>query len=109
MAGFGWPQAVVILSDREDVVAGKDPEFVPRWDAPNSVVWFEGGHERSFDVDAVAEETPESFVFRTKAGERFELRPMTLELYRKHVRARTIGKRDYATLGELLAAFDREW
>jgi hypothetical protein len=107
-AVFTWPEAVVILSSRDDVVAGMDPQFVPQWGGPHWVIWQES-HERVFLVDQVLEEDAEHYKFRDVRGDTFELRPMTLELYEKHVRLRTVGKKRYETVSALVAAMRHDW
>ena len=99
----------MVLSTRDDTVAGLDPTFEPHWRDPNTVEWYEGNHVRAFEVLDVLEDSGERFRFKDTRGDTFELLPMTLELYEKHVRLKTIGKVSFTSLDELLAAMRREW
>ena len=109
MNRFAWPEAVVVLSSRKDVVAGLHPAFVEHWQGPHLVEWQEGGHVRSFELASLLIEDEGHFKFRDTEGETHELLPMTLELYEKHVRARTVGHPNFQSLRELVAAMRREW
>jgi hypothetical protein len=100
---------VFIRSSRSDVLAGTMPHWEESWDRPHAVTWNEGGHMRVFEVAEVLENTAERFSFRDTRGATFELLPMTLELYDKHVREHTIGKVHYSDLGKLLESFGQEW
>lgn len=106
---FPWPEAVVTMSGRDDTVAGLDPAFEKVWDGPDQVSWFESNHRRIFEVARVISESAELFHFETLDGNRFQLRPMTLELYERHVRKHTVGQPEFRTLGALVAAMRREW
>ena len=108
MSSFVWPEVAVILSSRDDVLAGTSPQWVPQWQGPHWVTWNEG-HERVFLVAEVLEEDAEHFKFRDVRGDTFEIRPMTLDLYEKHVRKHTVGKNSYESLAKLLEAMRREW
>lgn len=90
-------------------MAGTFPSWVEQWSGPHGVEWEEGNHRRGFSVDRILEDTPERFRFRDTQGEVHELRPMTLELYESRVREKTIGRRSYGTLEELLESMRREW
>lgn len=109
MSVFPWPEAVAIFSSRSDVVAGLRPRFQEQWVGPHTVEWTEGGHIRMFQLGQVLEEDGEHYKFRDTRGDTFELRPLTLDLYEKHVRKRTVGQPHFETLAELLAAMRREW
>jgi hypothetical protein len=104
-----WPEAVAIESTRDDTVAGLDPGFEKQWEGPDHVFWFEGNHRRIFELSRVLEQSADLFRFEDIRGDVFELRPLTLELYRKQVRQHTVGRPDFDTLGQLLAAMRREW
>ena len=107
---FIWPKAVVIWSSRDDVVAGVLPHRAdPIQTDDDFVFWFEGQHERAFDVAAVEVDTPERFRFRNRDGDWFELVPMTLERYEQHVRPKTMGKPTFKTLSELVRVMRNEW
>lgn len=106
---FTWPEAVAIESTRNDVVAGYGPEFLPDWDEVGAVAWFEGGHQRYFVVRKILEDTRDSFSFRDTEGAEHTLRTMTLELYEKAVRPRTMGKPTFESLSDLLAVMRLEW
>jgi hypothetical protein len=107
MSAFKWPEVVVILSDNPTVVAGTHPE---RYDSAgvDTVNWQEN-HVRYFFVDRVEADEPDRFRFVSTRGQWYELRPMSLELYEKHVRLNTIGRRSYKTLADLNAAMLAEW
>jgi hypothetical protein len=105
---FRWPEAVVVLSNDPDTVAGLLPRFQPQWTRPNLVVWFEGGRERCFEVERVVLEEPELFRFRSR-GTVYTLQPMTIARYNAHVRERTVGKPAFQSLDALLTAMRREW
>lgn len=107
--GFPWPEAVLIESTRSDTIAGYAPRIVEEYTAPHRVEWFEGRHLRAFDVDTVEKATPEAFSFRDTKGDRFTLRPLTLELYDRHVRKQTAGQPKFSTMAELVAAMRNEW
>lgn len=106
---FGWPETVVILSSRDDVVAGINPMFVEGLTTPHVVTWWEGGHARAFEIESVERSTPEEYAFTDREGDTFRLLPMTLELYEKHVRPKTMGKVKFSTEAELTEAMRREW
>jgi len=106
---FCWPEAVAIESTRTDVVAGYAPRFVPEWSELGSVVWFEGGHERQFLVKELLVDQPDELKFRDGAGHVHTLRPMTLKLYDRQVRPRTVGRPTFANMSELLSAMRSEW
>lgn len=107
--GFNWPEAVLIESTRGDTLAGYAPRVVEEQTAPNRVEWVEGRHLRAFDIQTVERAEPDAFTFKDIGGDRFTLRPMTLELYEKHVRQKTAGKPKFATMAELLGAMRDEW
>lgn len=109
MKPFPWPEAVVVLSEDPSAVAGLQPRFEPQWTRPNTVGWFEGGHERVFEVDAVLVDEAELFRFRATSGVLYTLQPMTLARYNTHVRERTVGQPRFRSLEELLEAMRREW
>lgn len=106
---FCWPEAVAIESTRTDVVAGYAPRFVPEWTEFGSVAWFEGGHERQFLIEELLVDQPDELKFRDGAGEIHILRPMTLELYDRTVKPRTMGKPTFGSITELLIAMRSEW
>lgn len=99
----------MVLSSRTDTVAGLSPQFIERWQGPHLVEWQEAGHVRSFELDKVLAEDADRFEFRDTLGITYELRPMTLELYEKHVRRRTVGQKKYDRLEDLLAAMRIDW
>jgi hypothetical protein len=109
MSGFAWPDAVYIEASQGSALAGLEPEFVPQWDGPNLVEWHEGGRVRLFEVKDVLEDDENRFRFVDSRGETFELFPMTLERYEKHVRRKTVGQPKFETLRELIEAMRREW
>lgn len=100
----------MVLS-REDttVLAGMDPRFVEEWQGPHLVTWNEGGHCRAFQVAETLEEDAEHYRFRDTRGRTYELRPLTLDLYEKHVRRHTMGQKKYDRLEDLLAAMRLDW
>lgn len=106
---WAWPDVVAIRSSRTDVLAGTMPHWEESWNSPHRVCWTEGNHVRSFEVAEVLENTAERFSFRDTRGATFELLPMTLDLYERHVREHTIGKNHYSSLPKLLEAMRREW
>lgn len=109
MKPFSWPDAVVVLSEDPSVAAGLFPRFTPQWTRPNTVTWFEGGHERCFEVERVVVDEEELFRFRAVGGVIYTLQPMTLVRYNSHVRDRTVGEPTFRSLDELLATMRREW
>lgn len=106
---FCWPEAVAIESTRPDVVAGYSPQFIPEWTEVGSVAWHEGGHERRFQVVELLEDAPNLLRFRDGDGETHTLRTMTLELYDRNVKPRTMGRPTFGSMAELLAAMRLEW
>lgn len=104
-----WPEAVVILSKDPFTVAGYMPRIeVGEGNEPHTVHWREAQHDRAFPVLEVHEQGAEVFDFDA-GGIRYRLLPMTVELYEKHVRKRTVGQPGFATLQELLGVMRREW
>ncbi len=99
----------MVLSEDPSVVAGLAPRFSPQWTRPNLVTWFEGGHERAFEVEEVLADEAELFRFRSVPGVLYTLQPMTLTRYNAHVRERTVGKPRFRSLDELLDTMRREW
>lgn len=80
--------------------------YRPDFDVRRSVVtWFDPMHQRSFDVQAVTLDEPDEFAFRDKRGRVFRLRPMTLDVYRRDVKPKLVGGKDFKTDGELQAFF----
>jgi hypothetical protein len=102
---FAWPEAVVIASSREDVLAGA----LPRLFEGGVVSWFEGQHHRAFEVAKVLADETDRFRFEDERGDWFELQPMTLELYEERVRPKTRGRPKFETLAELVTTMRNEW
>lgn len=104
---FPWPKAVVV--EGPNAIAGYAPELELQQDGPHVVSWIEGSHRRAFPVQAIRQNEPDVFRFVDTRGREFALRPMTLELYEKHVKPHTIGKPSFASMDALLKAMRSEW
>lgn len=105
-----WPEAVVILSKDPWSVAGYAPKLQPvQGTDPHLVTWREAHHERSFPLVELLEQSAEVFDFATTGGVRYRLLPLTLELYEKHVKRRTLGRPSFGSMAELLSAMRFEW
>jgi hypothetical protein len=100
----------VVLSKDPLTVAAYQPqlEFVQGAE-PHRVHWTEAHHDRVFDVGEVHEQGAAVFDFSTPQGMRYRLLPMTLELYDKHVKNRTMGAPRFGSVSELLEVMRREW
>lgn len=105
-----WPEAVVIFSSRDDVVAGYSPRLdLIQGSDPHEVHWREGFHDRCFLIAERLEPEHGGFRFRDMDGHTHELVAMTLKLYEEHVRDRTMGKPAFDSLPALLIAMRAEW
>lgn len=105
-----WPEAVVIFSTRDDVVAGYRPRLdLIQGSDPHEVHWREGFHDRCFLIAERLEPEHGGFCFRDTEGHAHELIPMTLKLYEEYVRQRTMGKPEFDSLESLLVAMRAEW
>lgn len=108
MAHFDWPEAAVVLSDQNPPAGVLEPRFSPQWRGPHAVEWFTDNHTRMLLLDEQLEDSPEQFRFRARGGETFTVQAMTLDLYEKHVRKNTVGKKHFQSLRELVEAMRRE-
>jgi hypothetical protein len=104
-----WPEAVVVLSKDPWSVAGYAPHIEPK-EPPDlhQVIWREAHHDRIFPISEVHEQSADVFDF-SSGGVRFRLLPMTLELFERHVRPRTMGEPHFGSLQQLLDVMRTEW
>ena len=69
------------------------------------VQWFQPCHQRRFMVGEVIFDHPNRFVFLDEKSRRFELTPLTLADYRRHVRPTLDGAPAFANGKELRRFF----
>ncbi len=97
------------MSDFRDPADWPEPRIEPKEAPdPHQVIWREAHHDRVFPVGEVHEQSADVFDF-SSGSVRFRLLPMTLELFEKHVRTRTMGEPHFGSLQQLLDAMRSEW
>ena len=75
----------------------------------NEIEWFDTTKERRMAVKKIIEDSPDRFAFERADGKggAYLFRPLTLDLYRKHVQKSLLAQKDFATEEEMLAALEQ--
>lgn len=105
---FKFPRAVLI--EEGDGLAGYAPRLTTiEEERVQLVSWTEGGHVREVEIERVLVDGPDVFEFDDVDGRRWRMRRLTLELYERHVRPKTVGRPTFETEAGMLRVMERDW
>ena len=112
MAGrdFSFGTGVLCLAQVDDYyMLALDPERTPNGppeeDPPETIEFKDTTRWRASMVQEVLEDKPARFRWKDRAGREWSLRPLTIGLYRKHLRQGVEGKLQFKSTEELLSFY----